>query len=215
MAWLALCASVSACAGTKPTEAPGPRYTAVPPPPAGPPATAAIENKHWADARSARYSVVVPLPERGTWSVDDTRAQWFTARHDASRSELTVRTWRAPRIGKRDECLVQLRLWRPNLPDPEQNPESVMESRKLAAPTSDYDTLLTLGVRKVGKEGDIEGYALAVGHDVGSCFAAVYLTQARGSGAESAVAARLALIGDRVLARVRRIGPEDRVPLVP
>jgi hypothetical protein len=212
--WLALIASSTACAGAKPPEASGPRYTAVPPPAPGPPATVSLENKRWADVRSARYSVVVPLPERSSWIIDDTRAQWFTARHDASRSELTVRTWRASRIGTRDECLVQLRLWRPELPDPDKEPESVFETRKLGAP-ADYDTLLTLGVRRVGKEGDIEGYALAVGHDVGSCFAAVYLTQARGTGADDAVAARLALIGDRVLTQVRRIGVEDRVPLTP
>lgn len=212
--WLVLVASTTACGPSKPTEASGPRYTAVPPSSA-PPATPALENRHWADVRSARYSVLLPLPERGSWTVDDTRAQWFTARHDASRSELTVRTWRASRIGKRDECLLQLRLWRPDLPDPEKEPESVMESRKLGVPTEDYDTLLTLGVRRTGQDGDIEGYALAIGHDVGSCFAAVYLTQARGTGAEDAVAARLALVGDRVLSRIRRIGPEDRVPLTP
>jgi hypothetical protein len=154
--------------------------------------------------------VIFPLPERSSWSIDDKRAQWFTARHDASRSELTVRTWRASRLGKRDECMLQLRLWRPTLPDAEKNPESVMESRTLGAP-SDYDTLLTLGVLKQGSEGELEGYAIAVGHDVGSCFAAVYLTQARGPGAEEAIAARLALIGDGVMTRVRRIGVEDRV----
>jgi hypothetical protein len=85
-----------------------------------------------------------------------------------------------------------------------------MESRTLGAP-AEYDTLLTLGVVRRGSEGDLEGYAIAVGHDIGSCFAAVYLTQARGAGAEEAIAARLALIGDGVLTRVRRIGVEDRV----
>lgn len=210
MTILSLALAVSACGPRQAPETPGPRYSAVPAAPPIPPATVSLEDAHWGEVRSSRYSIVVPLPERTSWTIDDKRAQWFTARHDASRSELTLRTWRASRLGKRDECLVQLRLWRPSLPDPERDPESVMESRRLGAPT-DYDTLLTLGVARRGIEGELEGYAIAVGHDVGSCFAAVYLTQARGAGAEEAIAARLALIGDGVLSRVRRIAVEDRV----
>ncbi len=193
-----------------PTNATGPRYSAEPPPPPLPPATPELEAKDWGEARSARYSLVVLLPERASWQIDDEHESWFTARHGASQSELALRTWRGSRVGKREECEAQVRLWRPTLPDPEREPETVMESRPIPVPEG-YDTMLTLGARRTKGTDEIEGFAIAIGHDVGSCFAGVYRTLARGSGAEDAVAARLALIADGSLSRVRRLGVEDRV----
>jgi hypothetical protein len=150
------------------------------------------------------------LPEGKSWSVDDQREAWWTARHSASRSELSLRTWRASRLSTRQECMKQIRLWRPHAPDPDGAPESVVERRRLEAPAG-FEVELDVGVRRTGENGEMEGYALAVGHGIGRCYAAIYSTVAVGARAEDVVAARLALVTERVLPRVDLLGVEDRV----
>ena len=182
-----------------------------PPPPPPPENNIGISNRDWGEATSARYSVRILLPEAKAWSIDDAREPWWTARHPASQSELLVRTWRASRLSTREECLSQIRLWKPQGPDPDKDPAGVVDRRPLGAPEG-FDTELDVGVVKSKTPGEFEGYALAIGHSVGRCFAALYTTHASGTRAEDVIAARLALIGDSVLPRLQRVSIEDRVP---
>ncbi|MBK7578887.1 MAG: hypothetical protein IPI67_01660 [Myxococcales bacterium] len=197
---------VSACAAAPPPP------QAAPPPllPPPPKTSAGIADREWGTLVSNRFSVRVALPERKAWQIEDQREPWWTARHAASSSELAVKTWRTSRLSKREDCANQIKLWRPHAPNPEAAPESVVDRRELSAPLG-YQTELTVGVRRQGGAGEIEGYALAVGHTIGQCYAAIYTTRAVGGNAEATVGERLALFGDAVLPRIERLGVEDRV----
>jgi len=180
----------------------------LPPPP--PVEAAGLSDRAWGSAVSSRYSVVVPLPERDSWQVDDAREAWWTARHAGSHSELSVRTWRAGRLATAADCKKQIRLWRPQSPDPEAQPESVIERRVIDAPAG-YATELVVGVQRGRQGGELEGFVVAVGHTIGECYAALYSTRAGGKNPESTLGERLALVTEGILPRIARRGIEDRV----
>jgi len=204
---LMLALGSAACAAAPPPEpAPAP----VPPPPPVPKSSVGIADRAWGSVTSGRFSVTVSLPERKDWQIEDVREPWWTARHPPSSSELSVKTWRTSRLARREDCQKQITLWRPKAPNPEAEPASVVDRRALESPAG-YHTELVVGVRRAGKEGEIEGYALAVGHTIGQCYAAFYTTRAQGGNAEATVGERLALFGDAVLPRIERVGIEDRV----
>jgi hypothetical protein len=169
-----------------------------------------ISDVAWGSAVSLRYSLTIALPQRDTWEVDDQHAGFWTARHRGSHSELSTRTWRSSRLGTNDDCRRQLRLWLPNAPDPEAQPESVIEKRDIDAPAG-YRTELSIGVRRRPPGSELEGFAVAVGHTVGECYAAIFTTRAGGKNAEATVGERLALATEGILPRVARRGVEDRV----
>jgi hypothetical protein len=170
-----------------------------------------IADRGWGSIPSTRFSVTVSLPERKDWQIEAVREAWWTARHAPSSSELAVKTWPTARLSRREDCQKQIALWRPGAPNPEAEPASVVDRRALEAPAG-FHTELVVGVRRVpGSTGEIEGYALAVGHTIGKCYAALFTTRAAGGNAEATVAERLALFGDGVLPRIQRTGIEDRV----
>lgn len=196
-----------ACASAPP---PKPEPPPPPPPPPAVQSRVAIADKDWGSVSSARFSVTVSLPERKDWQIEDVREPWWTARHAGSSSELAVKTWRTSRLSRREDCQKQVALWRPKAPNPEAAPATVVDRRALESPAG-YQTELVIGVRKSAQPGEIEGYALAVGHTLGQCYAALYTTRASGGNAEATVGERLALFGDAVLPRIQRTGIEDRV----
>jgi hypothetical protein len=148
--------------------------------------------------------LVVPLPVRAGWRIDDDVDRWFLARHAATGSELRLRTWLAPRQVRAEECQAQARLWRPSIPAIQE--ESVVR-RRLRAPEEFFGEVV-VGVEPGGD--GLEGHALAFGASVGRCYAAVFTTRASGPGSEEALGRRLVLIVEGVLARVRLRGVEDR-----
>lgn len=196
-----------ACGSPPPAAAPPP-----PPPPPPPPAaeSVGIADSAWGLAASRRFSLVLQLPDREAWQVDDEKSAWFEAWHRPSRSELSAKTWRASRLARPEDCRRQLELWRPNAPKPDAQPESVIERYILDAPQG-YATDVAIGVQRAEEGAEIEGWALALGHTVGECYAAIYTTRAAGKNAEAVVGERLALINQSVLPRVKRTGVEDRV----
>ena len=155
-----------------------------------------------------RHSLEVPIPEAGGWQVDDRSTPWLVLRHPPTSSVLEPRTWRAPRLVERRECERQARLWRPDIPAAE--PESVVERRPLAAP-ADHATEIVVGVGPAPQAGGLRGYALAFGATVHRCYALVYTTHARGTGAETAIARRLGLVADEIAPRVRLRSIDERV----
>lgn len=210
MARLCFAALVLACAACASAPPPAPAAEPPPPPPPPPKSSVGIADRAWGSATSARFSVTISLPERKDWQIEDVRETWWTARHTASASELSVKTWRTSRLARREDCQKQVALWRPKAPNPEAEPASVVDRRPLESPAG-YHTELVVGVRRAGKDGEIEGYAFAVGHTIGQCYAALYTTRAHGGNAEATVGERLALFGDAVLPRIERTSIEDRV----
>lgn len=200
---LAGCGSGSQAPLPPPTSAPAPSAA---PPPAG--SGAELPSTGWGSARSARQSVELSLPDRDGWHVDDAATAWFSARHPVTRSELLLRTWRAARTVKRDECEAQARLWRPSIPPAPE--ESVIERRMVAAPEG-WSTELVVGVGPAPTPGELQGFALAFGVTVGRCYALLYTTLDSGRGAEVTIARRLGVIADEVVPSVRFLSIDDRV----
>ena len=198
----------SACAASPPPAAPPEQ----PPAPAPAPLSrVGIADRAWGSVESARFSLRIALPERKDWQIEAQREAWWTARHAGSSSELSVKTWRTARLSRREDCQKQIALWRPQAPNPAAEPATVVDRRELALPAG-YRTELVVGVRRATGGGEIEGYAVAVGHTIGQCYAALYTTRAFGTRAEATVGERLALFGDAVLPRIERVGIEERVP---
>lgn len=204
----ALALALVACSPKPPPASPAAPLPPQPPP--APKTSPGIADRAWGTVTSARFSVTLALPERKDWQIEDVKETWWTARHAPSASELAVKTWRTSRLARREDCQKQIALWRPKAPNPEAQPATVVDRRPLDAPAG-YQTELVVGVRRTGNEGEIEGYALAVGHTIGQCYAALYTTRAVGGSAEATVGERLALFGDAVLPRIQRLGVEDRV----
>jgi hypothetical protein len=162
----------------------------------------------WGPVTSLRFSLVLKLPDRHSWQVDDQTSRWLTLRHRPSDSELRVRTWAAARLVRPEECEQQARLWRPEIPDP--GGHTALDQRRLDKP-SGYTTRAVAGVRPLGHTGELEGFALAFGATIGRCYAFVYTTRARGAGADNAIADRLAVVMDGILPAVQARSIADRV----
>jgi len=161
----------------------------------------------WGSVRSGRHGLEIPLPSRGQWSVNDRQEAWLVAQHSASRSELRLRAWRAPRANAPESCLEQARLWRPDLPEP--STATLIEQRALVAPAG-YRGTVWVGVKQVGDAA--EGDAVAVGARTGRCFVLWYRTRIRGNAAETVVTENLATVSAGVIDRIREVGIEDTVP---
>jgi hypothetical protein len=209
LTWLGALAVALGC-GSSHAPAPGPEAAAASPsatpgPAAPEPVPGGLPDRDWGDIESARFLVVVPVPERGGWVVDD-RGPWLEASHPVSRSRLQLRTWRASRLVRPEECEKQARLWQPDLP--EASAAAVLETRQLDAPDG-YRTHLTVGVQQHAGD-ELEGFALAFGAAPGRCLALVYRTAASGRDAEQAVGNRLLVIADGALARMTARRVDDR-----
>ncbi len=188
--------------------APGPTAAATATEPSPPASRPALQAQSWGAVTSLRFSLVVKLPEHRAWQVDDHTSHWLLLRHPASDSELRVRTWRAARLVRPDDCERQARLWRPEIPTP--TADTALDQRQLASPAG-YTTRVVAGVQPSRQSGTLEGFVLAFGADVGRCFAFVYTTRASGPGAEASIGDRLALIDNGVLPAVRMRSIDDRV----
>jgi hypothetical protein len=152
------------------------------------------------------FPIELSLPDKGSWQIAE-GPSWFLADHRSSSSELALRTWRAERVVRRAECEAQARLARPAIPIVHE--EAVVERRALSVP-ADFDSELVVGVEP--SELGLSGYALVFGADVGRCYAAIFTTKVNGKDAELEVAARLALVVDRILKVVRVRSVDERAP---
>ena len=157
-------------------------------------------------SRKLDFPIELVLPNKESWQIVE-GPSWWTADHAPSASQLALRTWRADRLVRRAECEAQARLSRPAIPA--LHDEALIERRALSAPP-DFDTEIVVGVEPTAR--GISGYALAVGASVGRCYAAVFTTRVSGKDAEAEVAARLGLVVDRILSRVRVRSVDERAP---
>lgn len=146
--------------------------------------------------RSARFNLVLPLPDAEAWRIDDRGERWLAATHAASSSALLVRTWREDEVVRRASCEERARLWRKL---PERAGSRLLEARALALPP-EHDTIAEVRLRPSTKTEPAEGFVLAFGGWAKRCFAFVFVTRAP---SERAVAERLATMVDGSLTRIR------------
>lgn len=157
---------------------------------------------------SARTGLAVKLLGARSWRVDDD-ARWLVASHAESRSELSLRVWRAHRRVRIEECRAQVALWRPELPA--WTEQEVMDERALQAPANFAGTVTVL-VRPAASSSELEGWVVALGASIDKCFVGLFRTLASGSGAEAALGDRLAQAVDQLLPSVEELGVDSRVP---
>lgn len=155
-------------------------------------------------ARRLDFRIEFRLPGKSAWASHE-GASWLGLEHAPSASFLALRTWRAERLVRREDCAAAARLSRGSLPVVHE--EALIERRPLAAPTG-FDTELIVGVEPDGAA--LSGYALAIGSSVGRCYAAVFTTRVSGPDADQELAARLALIVDQVFGTVRLLDVDER-----
>jgi len=155
-------------------------------------------------SRSLDFPIELSLPNKPSWRIKDGPI-WLEAEHADTPSLFEFRTWRADRLVRRADCVAQARLSRASLPTVRE--ESVIERRAFPAPAG-MEAELVLGVEPSGS--GVAGYALVFGSSVGRCYAAAFTTHVEGPGADQAVAARLAVAVDQVLAHVRLRNVDER-----
>jgi hypothetical protein len=127
--------------------------------------------------------------------------------HALTRSELRLRIWRAARLPDRASCIEQVRLWLPDLS--RLSDDNLVERRRVAFPAG-FDTELAVYVSRRA-ERELEARLMAIGADVGRCFAAVYSTRESGADAEANIADRLAFVAEKLLVHVAVLSVDDRV----
>ncbi|HEX4477851.1 MAG TPA: hypothetical protein VH142_22335 [Polyangiaceae bacterium] len=195
---LGVCA-LTACGAPEP-RAPNPNSN----PPAHFP-DRALSNGDFGTLRSARFSLQLPLPDYGGWSIDDRSNRWLVATHATSESALYVRAWREGSVVAHQTCEAAARSWRPDLLGP--SAAALTARRKLDAPAG-FDTEVGFGV--VPANGGLSGVAAAFGARIRDCVVLVFTTHVSGADAERALAARLAFVTERVFGEAQRLKVEDR-----
>ena len=140
--WLLLPLALAACTPTVTT----------PPPPTQPaPAQAPVDfsSSKWGEFPSERFNLRVPLPDGKAWRIDDHHSQWLVAKHQATGSELAMRTWNDENRMNRDKCEEIARATR-KLP-PREGAE-IIEKDRLGLPP-DFDTVMEVGLVPPDKPG--------------------------------------------------------------
>jgi len=207
VAALAVASSTLACTQTetaRPTEPRAAPKTA----PASPADRDALVAGPLGFFRSKRFNLRVPFPDGAGFKIDDTRAPWLVAKHEASRSTLVLRRWREPELTSHDICEAKARTLRAL---PRLDEGAIIETRTLQIPP-DHDTHATVAIvhppppkNGAGKEGGpppLFGVILAFGGYAHDCFAYAFVTEAQGADAETLLAARLVRVMDGSLAHV-------------
>jgi hypothetical protein len=114
--------------------------------------------------------------------------------------------WRTRRLVTTDECVHDARAKSPLFGDWDE--DEVVDRRHFSVPRG-FEGELSVAVTRAGDL--VVGKARVVESAIGRCYASGFETRARGDGAEQAVAIRLAVITDHVLAEVAVLDIERRV----
>jgi hypothetical protein len=162
----------------------------------------------WGTLDSREFGFRMPVPDVHSWTARDAPRRWWSLEHPASRSTLWLRSWRAERRVSREQCREQVYLWQGDL---RSSGEPLLDTR-LARPRG-FDVNLVAHVQP-GSPAGLTLLAVAVGANVGRCYAAVLVTHAAGGGADSELGRRLRLFVDGTLNQVELISLEE-VPFSP
>jgi hypothetical protein len=151
-----------------------------------------------------------PLPDPGGWRLDKREKRSWVARHGRSASELLVRAWHFDGIAHPEDCELQARLWRAELPRFAAAEVISADERVLAG---SYRSRVTVGVQRAATPAAerLIGGVLGFGSDARECLMLAFSTSAEGPGARQVIAERLGLIAGTVFERVRRLDIEGRV----
>jgi hypothetical protein len=178
-------------------------------------ATIAFQAGRAGTFHSARFELSLDLPDGKAWRVDDHRAPWLVATHEPTRSTLKLRSWTEDRVVTKRGCYERARQWQQGLPDIDGPGAIGDEVRQLDATV---EARLVSGVSVPDGSPDIAGFSVAVGTAVRKCVVIVYETKASRPAGPEAVADRLAVVFETVMAKVRfdrTLNPLRDVPARP
>ncbi|EYF08864.1 Hypothetical protein CAP_2725 [Chondromyces apiculatus DSM 436] len=188
----------TACGAPPPPTEPTPTPSSASRPSPPPPPTEL--NGPLGEHHSARFDLVLPLPDGAGWRVDDATTLWLVATHAASATTLLLRTWRPDDRGTRPACEAQARLWR-DLPGGDGR--GIIDQHRVDVPTG-FDTEVAIGVTSTPEHPAlVEGFAVAFGGWSRRCFAYIATTRAQGDTGPALVATRLAAMVELSLAGIR------------
>lgn len=171
---------------------------------------AVSEKAHWDffDVAGTRTPVVVPLPKAGNWQIDDQRSPWWVASNAQLELKLEAKLWSERRAVAPDECLIDLRRWRDGFGQLKgANP---VESQVEMVPAG-FDSRLTVSVGRGDQNPSDGAVILLVGADISRCFAFVASLEPRKPISQSELLARVALVTEAILPKIRLRAIEQRV----
>jgi hypothetical protein len=149
---------------------------------------------------SARFELSLDLPDGAAWRVDDHKTPWLVAIHERTRSTLQVRSWNEDRPATKHRCYERVRQWKQGLPDIDTAHAIGDELRHLDA---GVEARMVSGIDVPEGSPNISGYAIAVGTLVRKCIVIIYQTEASRPSGPAALADRLAVVSETVMAKVR------------
>jgi hypothetical protein len=149
---------------------------------------------------SARFELSLDLPEGKAWRIDDHNTPWLLATHERTRSTLQVRSWNEDRPATKHRCYERARQWKQGLPDIDTSHAVSDELRHL---DGGVEARMVSGIDVPEGSPHIAGYAVAVGTLVRKCIVIIYQTEASRPSGPQALAERLAVMSETVMAKVK------------
>ena len=201
---------VPGCGGPAPAATvPAPPSSAQAPEP--PKATIDLLAADWGEVESPDYPLVVRVPQARAWEVDQGDRNWLTLTHARSSSSVRIRTWRAGRRARPVDCREQASLWVPAIRELTEDQRVAEHSLTVPEGFITHIELFAVPLSAPEELLEVEGRVLAFGAAPTRCFAVLFETRARGTGADRVVAERLGLWADEALPHLRMRGIADRV----
>lgn len=160
---------------------------------------------------SPEFPLIVLLPQARAWEVDGGEQNWLLLNHAPSASSVRIRVWRAGRRARPEDCREQAALWLPAMRGLEDD-QRIADSR-LSVPAG-YVTqveLYAVPLSAADEVLEVEGRVQAFGAAPTRCFGVIFVTRARGTGADRVVAERMGLWVDGSLPHLRMRGIADRI----
>lgn len=169
---------------------------------------AVARQSQWAfdEISGERTPLYIVLPRIGQWQVEDHKTTWWVAYNQRLDMKLEAKLWPERRLVTWQECRADIQRWRAGAALPTAATES-LEARQLAIPDG-FDSRLfvtTTGVQQA------RGTVLLVGADVGHCFAFVATVGSNAGLSEDELLARVALVTEGVVPKIRLRQAEERV----
>jgi hypothetical protein len=171
--------------------------------------TQVADHSHWdfEDVAGTRTPVLIALPKVGDWQVDDQKTTWWVATNSRLGMRLEAKLWPERRLVTLQDCITDLGRWR--AVTGHSIDASAQQSRTVNVPAG-FSSQLTVDLHEGDKSATRSGKAVLIGADVARCFA-VWATVEAGTASDDEFLARMALLTEGILPKIRLRTVEQRV----
>jgi len=170
----------------------------------------ATQQTHWdfIDVAGTRTPIGVGLPKAGNWEFDDQHTPWWVASNTTLELKLEAKLWPERRQVTTEECLTDLRRWRPET-QPGPNAHEVRSERSHLP--EGFDSQLSVTVGKIGGSANEGVLTLLVGADVSRCFAFLATLTPKVPLSEAELLTRTAVVTEGIIPKIRLRSIDQRV----